>query len=319
MLETPKLLSLIKRLLNYYTNDIVDSNNKLVVNYKLRKGFEVCLRQIFERVTNQHRIEIIYTMLDWFSSLDKDHEDLLELSSLVQYAAELYEVGLFSDHLPEHLMIRLLDSFVGSTNPSHCLVGCRLVQHFLDRQLNAQYLVEPKLYYEITETQMKIGNNIKSDREFLRKHKEQIHENFILAVTEHYEDSTNVKAVFTVVCCMLLEVPCGMTAASVAFMMMVVQNFALQEQNIPLRCKHWMHAIVISVMSLICWVHKAPFLCRYVNQIMNRRAKEAPQLNPPLLQEYHVRNTNPWTNAELFFEDWELRYGLWKAFSVSPV
>ncbi|XP_063373787.1 uncharacterized protein LOC134661587 [Cydia amplana] len=318
ILETPKLISFIKRLLDYYTNDIVDSNNKLVVNFYLKRGFEVCLRQVFERVANQHRIEIISTMLDWFSSLNKEYDGILELSALVQYAAELYKVGLLSKYLPENLMIRVLDSFVGSTNPSHCLVGCRLVQHFLDRQLNAQYLAEPKLYYEITDTQLKIGEYNASDGEFIRKHKEQLHKYFILAVTEHCKNSTNVKAVFTVVCCMILEVPCGLTAASAAFMMMVVQNFALHEQNIPLRCKHWMHAIVISVMSLICWVHKAPFLCRYVNQIMTRRAKEAPQLNPPLLQEYNVRNTNAWTNATLFFEDWELRYGLWKAFSVSP-
>lgn len=76
-----------------------------------------------------------------------------------------------------------------------------------------------------------------------------------------------------------------------------------------------MHAIVISIMSLICWVHKAQLLYRYVNQVISRRAKEAPQLNPPLMLNYNIgRHHVTWDKPTLFFEDWELRYGLWKHF-----
>lgn len=96
---------------------------------------------------------------------------------------------------------------------------------------------------------------------------------------------------------------------------LIFQDFALNGKDIPDNSRYWMHAIVVSVMSLICWVHKAPVLYSYVNQIVSRRAKEAPQLNPPLMASYKILNNHvTWNKPTLFFEDWELRYGLWKHF-----
>lgn len=117
-----------------------------------------------------------------------------------------------------------------------------------------------------------------------------------------------------------MEVPCGLTAAASACIAMSIQDFALNGENLSVTCRYWMHAIVISVMSLICWVHKASVLYCYVNEIVARRAKEAPQLNPPLLTVYCVRSHHViWNKPTLFFEDWELRYGLWKHFKDSQV
>ncbi|KAI8430955.1 hypothetical protein MSG28_001064 [Choristoneura fumiferana] len=127
-----------------------------------------------------------------------------------------------------------------------------------------------------------------SDKAFMRRHREKLHEYFIQAVMRHCENCVNLKALFAVVCCMILEVPCGLTAAAAACMMMTMQDFALNGENLSATCRYRMHAIVISVMSLICWVHKAPVLYQYVNQIIARRAKEAPQLNPPLVQNYNL-------------------------------
>lgn len=118
----------------------------------------------------------------------------------------------------------------------------------------------------------------------------------------------------------MLEVPCGLTAAASACMAMSIQDYALNGENLSATCRYWMHALVISIMSLISWVHKAPVLYRYVNQIISRRAKEAPQLNPPLMQVYNIgRYHVTWNKPTLFFEDWELRYGLWKHFQDTQV
>lgn len=48
---------------------------------------------------------------------------------------------------------------------------------------------------------------------------------------------------------------------------------------------------------------------------MERRAEFAPHLNPPLKSSYeYAQHHVLWNKPELFFEDWEVRYGLWKCF-----
>lgn len=78
-----------------------------------------------------------------------------------------------------------------------------------------------------------------------------------------------------------------------------------------------LHAIVISVLSYICWVHGATDFHRYVSKIIMERAQWAPHLNPPLKSEYEFATHHVlWDKSELFFNNWELRYRLWKRFRL---
>lgn len=48
---------------------------------------------------------------------------------------------------------------------------------------------------------------------------------------------------------------------------------------------------------------------------MDRRAEWAPHLNPPLMQNYeYAVHHILWNKPNLFFQDWEAGYGLWKCF-----
>lgn len=147
-----------------------------------------------------------------------------------------------------------------------------------------------------------------------------MHDNLLKAVKSHCTNIVNLKIIYSIICCLVLEVPCGLTAAAAACMVMAIQDLALNGENIPAPCRYWLHAVVVSVMSLICWVHKAPVLYTYVNHIISRRAKEAPQLNPPIMYYYNIgRHHVTWNKPTLFFEDWELRFALWKHFQESQV
>ncbi|XP_028170830.1 uncharacterized protein LOC114360344 [Ostrinia furnacalis] len=314
VIDKQKLLPFITRLLDFFAYSISRDSKTTAYGY-LRKGFEVCLRRIFERVDNQHRVVIITTMLNWFSLVSMNDDDVLEFSLLLDHAAELYHVDSYSDSFKEGLIEHVLTNLVGSSYALYSLVGCRLLQRFLDRQHNDAYLSVPTLYYEFTQVKLKIGKCDNPDKIFIRQHREKLHEYILKAVKEHCNNAVNLKAVFSVICCIVLEVPCGLTAAAAACMVMTVQDFAINGENLLATSRYWMHAIVISVMSLICWVHKAPVLYRYVGQIIARRAKEAPQLNPPLSQTYNIGHHHvTWNKPTLFFEDWELRYALWKHF-----
>lgn len=154
----------------------------------------------------------------------------------------------------------------------------------------------------------------------MRQHREQFHDYLIKVTSCHYYSLINLKTMYSLIACTILEVPCGLTAAAASCLAMNIQDFAVTTEELPMKSRFWLHAIVLAIMSLICWVHKAPDLYRYVNEIISRRAKDAPQLNPPLLKTYKLQNENViWKKPMLFFEDWELRYGLWKHFQSAKV
>ncbi|XP_059055304.1 uncharacterized protein LOC131849284 [Achroia grisella] len=315
IIEKQKLLPFITRLLDFFAYSIAKGDNRIIVYTYLRKGFEVCLRRIFERAENNQRLIIITTMLNWFSMVNMNDDDVLEFSCLLDHAAELYTVGAYSESFREGLVDHVLSNLVSSPNSIYSLVGCRLLERFLDRQNNSCYLIVPTIYYEFSQVRLKIGEYDNGDKAFIRQYREKFHEHFLKAIKLHCISIVNLKAIFAVICCLVLEVPCGLTAATASCMVMAIQDYALNGENLSATCRYWMHAIVVSIMSMVCWVHKAPVLYRYVNQIISRRAKEAPQLNPPLMLFYKIDHHHiTWNKPTLFFEDWELRYALWKHF-----
>ncbi|KAJ2954261.1 hypothetical protein O0L34_g2510 [Tuta absoluta] len=255
-------------------------------------------------------------MLNWFGLVRMCDDDVLEFSSLLDRAAELYQTDSYIDSYSDGLVNHVLKNLLSSQNECYSLMGSRLMQRFLDRQGNSIYLDSPIIFYEFTQIKLVIGKYEIGDKNFIRHHRETIHVCILEALCMHCHSSINVKALFLILCVIVLEVPCGLTAAAAACIAMSVQDVALNGENISPTSRYWMHAIVISVMSLICWVHKSPVLYSYVNKIISRRAKEAPQLNPPLMHVYNIANHHvTWNKPTLFFEDWELRYGMWKHFA----
>lgn len=165
-----------------------------------------------------------------------------------------------------------------------------------------------------------MGKYESGDKSFLRLHRENIQECFMTACRKHCHSIVNLKALYCVTCILLLEVPCGLSAAMATYIAMTIQAYALSNHSVSTTSRYWMHCLVICIMSLICWVHKAPVLYNYVNQIIFRRGRDAPHLNPPLLPIYYMRtHHHTWNKACLFFEDWELRYALWKHFQGRTV
>lgn len=116
---------------------------------------------------------------------------------------------------------------------------------------------------------------------------------------------------------LLIEVPCGYTAAASVCLAMALQESVLDNTNMDMTQGHRLHAIVISIMSLVCYIHNADVFYDYVATIIERRANCAPHLNPPVRTSYkYAQHHVLWNMPELFFEDWETRYGLWKCFKT---
>ncbi|KAK9310300.1 hypothetical protein QLX08_000311 [Tetragonisca angustula] len=114
-----------------------------------------------------------------------------------------------------------------------------------------------------------------------------------------------------------VEVPCGFIAAALVCLLMNVQDVTLKYIKRHAEISYHIHATVIAVMSLLCWIHKAKTFYEYVNKIVMERAQWAPHLNPPIQSQYNFAAHHIlWNKPDLFFVDWEARYGLWKCFRL---
>lgn len=67
----------------------------------------------------------------------------------------------------------------------------------------------------------------------------------------------NLESSYTSIAIILVEVPCGFTAAAIACLAMAIQEATLEDPTIELESSHRLHATVISIFSLICWIHNA--------------------------------------------------------------
>lgn len=150
IIDKHKLLPFVTRLLDFFTCSLTKGVDAIIAYRYLKRGFDVCLRRIFERVQNDYRLTIITTMLNWFSMVKMSSDEILEFSSLIGHAAKLYEVKQYSESFHENILHDILTNFIGSKNGVYSLVGCRLLVRLLDRQRNATFLSVPTIYYEFS-------------------------------------------------------------------------------------------------------------------------------------------------------------------------
>lgn len=151
VINRQRLLPFITRLLDFFSLSLLKGDTRATGYRSLRKGFVLCLKRIFERAENSHRLTIVITMLNWSSMVNMEDDELLEFAELLVYAAELYRVGLYSDALSESFLDHVLFNLVASSYQLYSLIGCRLLHRLFDRQRNVPYLICPTIYYEFSQ------------------------------------------------------------------------------------------------------------------------------------------------------------------------
>lgn len=114
----------------------------------------------------------------------------------------------------------------------------------------------------------------------------------------------------------MIEVKSAFTAVMVVCLVMNMQEYVISPDfRGTLNSAHQIHSLVMSIVTLVCWVHRSTELYKYVFSVMSYRAKEAPSLNPPFHHEYTYANHHVlWNKQDLFFDEWKVRFGLWKCF-----
>lgn len=284
----------------------------------LKKGLEVCLRNTMKHLSNEQLLVIVQHMCSWTVAPGATDEFVLEFGSTLEYAAYTHQADLYEQTLTPTIF-PLLMRMVGSSSRLTSLLGNRVLQYLMDRKENRAIFDTPRIFFEHTRVDLHITQCRKEDRLFFKLHRELLHDSLLRSLVNHSDTRMNLEMTYCTLCMIAVEVPCGFTAAALVCLAMNLQEIILQQQQdnrVETACH--IHATIISIMSLICWIHKAKVFYSYVNRIVMERAQWAPHLNPPIQSQYNFALHHVlWNKPELFFVDWEARYGLWKCFRLT--
>ncbi|XP_012057253.1 PREDICTED: uncharacterized protein LOC105620362 [Atta cephalotes] len=285
----------------------------------IKKGLEVCIRNIIRHIPNDQMLVIIQHMCSWTIAADTTDEFVLEFGSLLEFAAYIHQADLYEQTLTPTIF-PLLMQMVGSSSRLISLLGNRVLQWLIDRQDNRAVFDTPKIFFEHTHFDVRIVQCRKEDRLFFKCHRELLHDSLLKSLINHSESRMNIEVTYCTICLIAVEVPCGFTAAALICLAMNLQEIILQQQDNRVEVTCHIHAMIISIISLICWIHKAKVFYSYLNRIMMERAHWAPHLNPPIQSQYNFALHHVlWNKPELFFVDWDVRYGLWKCFHLTDI
>lgn len=324
---TEDTLTTMDKILDLFYASIVNAQSATTISGKfssapfltsLKKNLEICLRNTIKHLPNEHLLLLVQRMCSWTVGATANDEIVLEFGSTLEYAAYTHRSGLYEQTFTP-VIFPLLMQMVGSASQLTSLLGNRVLQYLLDRKENRVLFDTPRLFFEHTHIDLRIGVCHKEDRMFLKLHRESLHDSLLRSLLNHSQSRINLETTYCTVCLIAVEIPCGFTAATLVCLAMNLQEIILQRRKAYADVETFhIHATIISVMSLLCWIHQAKVFYSYVNRIMMERAQWAPHLNPPIQSQYsfavhHVL----WKKPELFFVDWQTRYGLWKCFRLS--
>lgn len=325
---TEDTLATVDRILELFYASIVNARSATAVTgnklsssapflANLKKSLEVCLRNTIKHLPNEYLLLVVQRMCSWTVAAAASDEIVLDFGSTLEYAAYTHWTGLYEQTFTPAIF-PLLMQMVGSASRLISLLGNRVLQYLLDRKDNRVLFDTPRLFFEHAHINVRIGMCHKEDRMFLKRHRESLHDNLLKSLLIHSESRMNLETTYCTMCLIAVEVPCGFTAATLVCLAMNLQQITLQQREMYTDVTTFhIHATIISMMSLLCWIHQAKVFYSYVNKIMMERANWAPHLNPPIQSEYSFAVHHVvWQKPELFFVDWQTRYGLWKCFRL---
>ncbi|CAH1987811.1 unnamed protein product [Acanthoscelides obtectus] len=304
---------LMKRIVLMYESSVVPKPTDSYNYTPLRKGLEICIRNIIGNLGKKDLLRFLRTIFMRLAVPKPEEEVVVAFGFIANYAARKYRAKAkrpFSSKGPTPLLFGLLSSNVPTINHL-CII---IWKNLMDVHNNAYQFLTPKIYFQHCYYPISLGTCRKQDKLFYRSIRHFIFKVTLFALI-HASNRLELEDIYQAMALTIAELPCGYVASCHVSIAMAIQEFALCISAQDLVRSHHIHAFVLSIMTLICNVFKATVFYDYVNTVMKRRAEWAPHLNPPLRAHYeYAQHHILWNKPDLFFEDWETRYGLWKCF-----
>jgi len=220
-------------------------------------------------------------------------------------------------HLNDHMQYLL--GAAGSRCEVKSYLAFRFLTKMLDHVNNCLFFTSPMIFYDTTCYNINLRDLNNDLKMLIQNNRQLIEDAILLAIKLHGDSQKNLNAIYAFICVLSVSLPCGFTAAAIANVLVRIQTFAIDEwQNLQPAVVNNLHAMIISILTLICWEHRAASLTQYVHSIVELRYEKAPQLNPvSYAKALFVDRNVIETGKEFYFDSLKLRHCLWKRYRLN--
>lgn len=304
----------VHRLLYLYHLSVAMEGNQY---FLLRTGFKAVLVKLLRAISACEIAKLFpeFIELTFHSNLTKIEMKYFGLT-LRNGIARLKALPI-SQNLKPEILKSLLDEMKSDCDIKS-FIATLYLSLIMDHYNNYERFSSPMIFHEHTSYDITKGSSDDIEtRNIIESFRDSFEKAIITLIKIHSVKRDNLNAIYSLMCVIIVNVPCGFMVTFVVCILMNLQKYLITEsQNLDQVQLNHLHAMIASILTLICWVTRAKSLTKYVHGVINLRYDSAPHLNPPVMDFYQYADHHLHHKNELFFDSWELRYCLWKHFRL---
>ena len=283
----------------------------------IKTGLELCLIKLFQFLEINQITKMLPIMLKLTLDSNLNQDAMINFGCTIKHVLSRLQENTFLENLQPNIFDYILNE-ITSDDETKSYLACRFFSKLLDYNNNYDQFMIPVIFFKDTSYNIKIRLFSIDDKMLIEKYRNLIEDSLVFAIKNYSYNRNNLDAIYNVICLLIVSMPCGFMVAVIICMLIHVQKFAINESPIldPVHV-NYLHSMIASIMTLICWVHRPSSLTKYIHNVVNLRYDKAPHLNPPLKKIYkYAQHHILWHKPELYFDSWELRYCLWKCYRL---
>ncbi|XP_017774254.1 PREDICTED: protein EFR3 homolog cmp44E isoform X2 [Nicrophorus vespilloides] len=225
--------------------------------------------------------KIPYPLVDSNSQADNLLQSIL-LKSLLKVGTKYQTI-----HLNTTFPISFLEPLLRMSlapDPEMRLLVQRILHTLIDRHHNLEKLIKPTI--NVKELDLTLEKSSRPDLIFINKHGPIIYDALYTNLQMDTNTVENIEAVYTTLALLCVELSSGETVIDLLQLVLGIQSLALNSTILSASQKFHLHAIVISLLTLIPVVIPIPALYDYAARIGKARKRDATHLLPDLREQY---------------------------------
>lgn len=162
-----------------------DKMQKEKENRPLAYGLKLCIEGVIENVSNDTRLLIIESLLKAVFDTH-EHDPLLYLGQILQFASRKLQVGVYNEILSDNILSDIM-KLIKSPSIEHTILGHTILQFLMDRNSNKDTITLriPRLFYQHLQYPFKIPKLNEDDVDFMQDLREKFQETIMCCIMQH--------------------------------------------------------------------------------------------------------------------------------------
>ncbi|KAI4466114.1 hypothetical protein MML48_3g00021342 [Holotrichia oblita] len=284
----PSVLEIINSLLSHL-RDSVKHGNSQMEEKMYRDALINALGEFANHLPDYQKIEIMMFIMNKIpfplnenrSPADNLLQSML-LKSLLKVGTKYQTIHL-NTTFPVSFLEPLLRMSL-APDPDMRLLVQKILHTLIDRHNNLEKLTKP--YVKVSELSLTLEKSSRPDLIFINKHGPIIYDALYTSLQMDSNTVRNIEAVYTTLALLCVELSSAETAIDLLQFILGIQSLSLNSTVLSNAQKFNLHAIVISLLTLVPLVVTIQPLLDYAEKLSSARKREAPHLLPDLQEQY---------------------------------